>query len=87
MSTKTWTLRKEQRPAVTVPDTNPADSMNSPKKESSIQRHVSSSCTIMLCTSHSSIPDKHAVDSMSPGDAVVVFTPDSWFSFEATANC
>ncbi|KAG6381332.1 hypothetical protein JVT61DRAFT_5742 [Boletus reticuloceps] len=31
----------------------------------------------MSCGSYTSFPDKQAIDGMSPGDAVVIFTPDN----------
>lgn len=36
----------------------------------------------MSCSSRIPVLDKQAIDNMTPGDAVVIFTPDSQCSFE-----
>lgn len=70
-------------PTKTVSDILLAGLMNPQRKENSIQKHVSPSTSRYAVLISLFVPDKGAIDNMSPGDAVVVFTPDSWFSFRA----
>jgi D-galacturonate reductase len=47
------------------------------KKEMLTRRLVRSSVCSNLASSDYTLPDKAAIDKLSPGDAVIIFTPDS----------
>lgn len=57
--------------------------MNFRNKANVIPKHVSATFVPMLSGFQHFVSDKEAIDGLSPGDAVVVFTPDSQCSFDA----